>query len=74
MPNRKQTYDVYKYHGDARPGYSLVDQLHFSESLQIHTAIIIADDDEVERQVLQDILDKRRKFIKSSIKRVDVEA
>lgn len=61
----KSPYDVYRYNY-GKPSYSLVNDIEFGESLEIHTAIIIDDDDEIERKVLQDILDKKLTKISNS--------
>lgn len=55
----KRPYGVYQY----RPSkaYGLTDAIEFGEALNIHTAIVIDDDDGIEREVMQKILDKRLK-------------
>lgn len=55
---RKFPYEVYKFF---RTGYGLSDDIMVGENIKIHTAIIIDDDDECERQVLQQLVDKRKK-------------
>lgn len=57
----KRPYGVYQY----RPtkAYGLTDDIEFGEALNIHTAIVIDDDDAIEREVMQKILDKRLKIV-----------
>lgn len=64
----KSMFDVYSYHGDAQPGYRILEELRSVQTIKLHSAIIIEDSDEVERKVLQEILDKRRDFLKLSTK------
>lgn len=57
--NRKVPYDIYRYsNNNGKPSYGLMKDVELGESLQIHTAIIINDDDEMERKVLQELLNK----------------
>ncbi|KAJ8939668.1 hypothetical protein NQ318_016612 [Aromia moschata] len=58
LNKRKFPFGVYR---QFKSGYGLNNDIDVGESIRIHTAIIIDDDDDCERAVLQQLLDKRKR-------------